>query len=316
MKKLYSVFVIVSFILMIQQVNANTEPITDSTRKKVEQEVVELNKKIQEKGHSWKAGITSLSYFSNEKFATLCGENMDINIINKISNRKEVSNKNASFKIADEIPSWKDYMSPVECQDTTNCPRSCWAFASASVVEGLLHNLHQSNIGINLDESDIFSENNPCGANCTYGGTPECGFDYIENKDHKVRSVSGSYPNYEHAYWTIDSSSVQQPTWPDCIESALHISPVYAAMEVYEDFKHYISGVYTYDSGSLVGYHAVVIVDFVEDEYWVCKNSWGDDWGEDGYFKIAYGECYIDTAKRGIAYVSKNCFAKIVTRSY
>ena len=27
---------------------------------------------------------------------------------------------------------------------------------------------------------------------------------------------------------------------------------------------------------------------------WICRNSWGEKWGENGYFKIAYGECGID----------------------
>lgn len=40
--------------------------------------------------------------------------------------------------------------------------------------------------------------------------------------------------------------------------------------------------------------HAVVAVGFGVDEesgldYWLCKNSWGDTWGEKGYFKIERG---------------------------
>ena len=36
--------------------------------------------------------------------------------------------------------------------------------------------------------------------------------------------------------------------------------------------------------------HAVLTVGWGHDdgkEYWLVKNSWGEDWGDDGYIKIA-----------------------------
>jgi C1A family cysteine protease len=54
---------------------------------------------------------------------------------------------------------------------------------------------------------------------------------------------------------------------------------------------HYKSGVYTQVSGKKMGGHAVLIVGYNDDEqYFIVKNSWGTDWGEDGYFRIAYSE--------------------------
>ena len=42
------------------------------------------------------------------------------------------------------------------------------------------------------------------------------------------------------------------------------------------------------------GWHAVVLVGWNDDlECWIAKNSWGMDWGEQGYFHIRWGDSYI-----------------------
>lgn len=74
-----------------------------------------------------------------------------------------------------------------------------------------------------------------------------------------------------------------------------NFGPVTATMKVYEDFYSYTSGVYEHTSGSYRGGHAVTIVGYDDSgQYWIVKNSWGTGWGEDGYFRIKYGECEID----------------------
>ena len=50
---------------------------------------------------------------------------------------------------------------------------------------------------------------------------------------------------------------------------------------------------YSHTTGDYAGLHAVVLVGYGVDkdagDYWVVRNSWGADFGEDGYFKIAAG---------------------------
>lgn len=43
-------------------------------------------------------------------------------------------------------------------------------------------------------------------------------------------------------------------------------------------------------TGSYVTGHAVRIIGW-GDGYWICANSFGKDWGENGFFRIAFGEC-------------------------
>jgi hypothetical protein len=78
----------------------------------------------------------------------------------------------------------------------------------------------------------------------------------------------------------------------DALKTALYTyGPLTASMDTYEDFYHYISGVYSYVSGSLQGGHAILLVGYDDaGQYFIGKNSWGTGWGEAGYFKIAYSE--------------------------
>ncbi|OQV13907.1 Cathepsin B [Hypsibius exemplaris] len=75
--------------------------------------------------------------------------------------------------------------------------------------------------------------------------------------------------------------------------------PVEAAFTVYADFPSYKSGVYQHTSGSELGGHAVKILGWGEENgtpYWLVANSWNEDWGDMGFFKILRGsdECGIE----------------------
>ncbi|CAD5211227.1 unnamed protein product [Bursaphelenchus xylophilus] len=76
--------------------------------------------------------------------------------------------------------------------------------------------------------------------------------------------------------------------------------PVEAGFSVFEDFVHYKSGVYQHKAGGFLGGHAVKVLGWgVENNtnYWLVANSWNEDWGDKGYFKILRGHnhCGIET---------------------
>jgi len=88
--------------------------------------------------------------------------------------------------------------------------------------------------------------------------------------------------------------------------------PVVLVMEVFDDFVPGPGNSLSFDENRVYqwdgvdngnsGYHAVLCVGYKDtpdnpnyDGYWLCKNSWGS-WGNMfGFFRIAYGECQIDT---------------------
>jgi cathepsin B len=78
------------------------------------------------------------------------------------------------------------------------------------------------------------------------------------------------------------------------------------AFTVYADFPTYKSGVYKHTTGAALGGHAVAFIGWGTDptggDYWIVKNSWNEQWGDGGTFKIARGtdECGIEDEVAGI----------------
>lgn len=94
--------------------------------------------------------------------------------------------------------------------------------------------------------------------------------------------------------------------------------PVQAIIEVHEDFFVYKTGIYRHTDVSSHkapqyrkhGTHSVKLTGWGEErdhsgkvhKYWIAANSWGKNWGEDGYFRIARGEneCEIEAFVIGV----------------
>jgi cathepsin B len=73
---------------------------------------------------------------------------------------------------------------------------------------------------------------------------------------------------------------------------------------VYEDFLLYKSGVYEHKTGNELGGHAVKIIGYgVENDvkYWLIVNSWNENWGDKGTFKMIRGKDNCGIESEGVA---------------
>ena len=68
--------------------------------------------------------------------------------------------------------------------------------------------------------------------------------------------------------------------------------PITCAIAVPDDLLAYKGGIYKDESGTTALEHAISVVGWGEEngeKYWIGRNSWGNYWGENGWFRIARG---------------------------
>ena len=90
-----------------------------------------------------------------------------------------------------------------------------------------------------------------------------------------------------------------------------NVGPVVVEMQADMTFSSYLCGVYVHNSNTPFSdsLHAVEIVDFgtvsidgTNIDFWVVKNSWGQNWGENGYFRVRRQDLKIGSLKTVFQY--------------
>lgn len=192
---------------------------------------------------------------------------------------------------------------------------SCWAFGALGGLESAVK-LWNNNPTLDVDLSEQYL------LSCSGGGCDGWYLSWALRWIEKNGMISESCFPYQ-ANDTIPCEAKCE-NWNDelfgltdykkvssdvvSIQTALfEYGPLPATMTVYDDFyPDFDGGVYQQNSDTIVFGHCITIVGYddtwgSEDEgYWICKNSWGTEWGEEGWFRIAYGECEIE---KGVYYL-------------
>jgi hypothetical protein len=193
------------------------------------------------------------------------------------------------------------YVTPIK--DQSFCG-SCVAFGTAATVETTARVAFGASLAIDLSEAELFyCVASKQGYNCDSGWWPDQAFAAFEGSGV---TDEGHYP-----YTAGDQKCAMRSGWQNVVTklTAWHTLTSTAQMKawlstrgalsacftVYEDFFAYAGGVYAHHTGAEVGGHCVSIVGYDDSQHcWICKNSWGDGWGEAGFFRIAYGQCGIE----------------------
>jgi len=194
-------------------------------------------------------------------------------------------------------------MTPVKSQGDCG---SCGEFAGIAVLEALIKK--ETGVEVDLSEQQIVSctPGCGCGVGCSsltvlqylrdHGVALDEAFPYLNRDQDCVDSLPVSFRMATVVSTTIDRKPLAERI-KTIKETILKFGPVATNMGLYDDLDRYRSGVYAYDGKSeAMGGHWVVLVGWRDDAempsggYWICRNSWGEKWGQNGYFFSAYGD--------------------------
>ncbi len=182
---------------------------------------------------------------------------------------------------------------------------SCEAFGITAAIETMVQYKVGYPFGCDLSEAHLFFNCN--GSQLDWGTFPESDLRYLQKygipdeacwpypKTKALFPPNTSSPDWQNRTVKITNWSYL-PSDINAIKNALITNgPVPSYLNVYKDFGPYKGGIYRHIWGESNGVHIITIVGYNDDPgYWICKNSWGKAWGEDGWFKIKYGECGIE----------------------
>lgn len=252
-------------------------------RERVFEHNVKWIQHVNSEDHPYKLGITRFADLTNTEFAA----SRSSNCLLTPKTRKEPKRlTNVPLEAID----WREKGAVTPVKDQLDCG-SCWAFSATGAMEGGHFIAHNELVSLSEQELvDCDREDNGCGGGlmvnafiyammggiCSEEGYPYHGVE--EECKNTQCHVSARPIGYEEV---PEEDGV-------ALKQAVSLAPVSVAVDADSAiFQFYKSGVVDDTACGAHLNHGVLAVGYTAD-YWIVKNSWGEDWGDHGYIKIKY----------------------------
>jgi len=263
------------------------------------QRIAEVRAEVAAHGYDWTPGPTSMTRYTPEELDRMLGEVTPPEI-----KRWSAQDAPLPFPLRRDLPGsydWREHDGVTPARHQGPCG-SCWIFAAIGAIESaiLIHGGEETD----LSEQQILS----ClsgGWGCLGGWTPHV-WDYIAEYGAVSEAcfpyeADDSVPCIEDQCDLVATcgSWADIPPIIEALKTAvIEYGPIKTGMYAYDDFHYYTEGCYEHEDVTTAVNHSVLIVGWDDDACsgegaWLVKNSWGEDWGENGFVWMKYGTCNV-----------------------
>lgn len=285
----------------------------------IDEEIEQVQKMIAEKGYHWTAGRTSVSELSEAERQNLLGLKIPEWYDDWFQGAKKVDAVPGAY--FPSVFDWRDSAVVTPVKNQGGCG-SCWIFGAVGALEGMAKLYGDKEL--DLSEQQILS----CvsyGWGCGGGWMDYCYEHFLEygsvGEACQPYCANDTYPCLEDSCEVLAKITGWAPVAHnvDAIKTALLTGPVSCAFTAYDDFNHYTEGCYEHEGDDPCN-HAIVLIGWDDsmcdgEGAWIAKNSWGTNWGMNGFFYIKYGTCNIGYATALIDYIPPGPFVELESYS-